>query len=93
MILDLSLSNERLWRGLEIDRVGGKLALLTPPEEAMRALGENLERMEIDPEEVVLTGAMAIWAYLVAFHHLHGRTRRIVYQDGRGERLLVAAHG
>jgi hypothetical protein len=24
---------------------------------------------------------------------MHGRTRRIVYEDGRGERVLVAAHG
>jgi len=41
----------------------------------------------------MLTGAMAIWAYLAVFHLLHGKTRRIYYQDGRGERLLVAAHG
>jgi hypothetical protein len=29
----------------------------------------------------------------VVFHYMHGRTRRIVYEDGRGERVLVAAHG
>jgi hypothetical protein len=44
-------------------------------------------------QEVVLTGGMAIWAYLVVFHFLHGRTRKILYEDGRGERVLVAAHG
>ena len=41
----------------------------------------------------VLTGGMAIWAYLAVFHYLHGRTKRIWYEDGRGERVLVAAHG
>ena len=49
--------------------------------------------MEIDREEVTLTGSMAIWAYLVAFHFLHGKTKRIYYEDGRGVRVLVAAHG
>ena len=48
---------------------------------------------DIDPDEVVLTGAMAIWAYLAVFHYLHGRTRRIHYEDGVGNRVLVAAHG
>ncbi|HEX9943041.1 MAG TPA: hypothetical protein VGG03_13565 [Thermoanaerobaculia bacterium] len=53
----------------------------------------NLASLEIDPDEVVLTGSMAIWAYLVVFHFLHGKTRRIYYEDGRGTRVLVAAHG
>ena len=53
----------------------------------------NAAGIPIDPEEVILTGAMAIWAYLVAFHQLHGRTRRILYRDGRGAEVLVAAHG
>jgi hypothetical protein len=53
----------------------------------------NLQNMSIDPEEVILTGSMAIWAYLAVFHFLHGRTRRIYYEDGRGDRFLVAAHG
>jgi hypothetical protein len=93
MVLDLSLSNDRLYSGLDIERVAGKLNLRTPPERAMAAMTANLDEMEIDPVEVVLTGAMAVWAYLVVFHYLHGRTGRIYYEDGMGRRVLVAAHG
>lgn len=93
MILDLSLMNDRLYSGLDIQRDAGKLNLRTPPETAMTAMTANLDRMEIDPVEVVLTGAMAVWAYLVVFHYLHGRTSRIYYEDGTGKRVLVAAHG
>lgn len=93
MILDISLANGQIWKGCEIADVAGKPTLLTPPSEAMALLGRNLSALAVDPDEVTLTGGMAIWAYLVAFHWLHGRTRRIYYQDGRGERFLVAAHG
>jgi hypothetical protein len=93
MILSLALDNEALYGGLDIAVDAGKLNLRTPPEEAISVIGRNLERMEIDPAEVVLTGGMAIWAYLVVFHALHGRTRRIWYEDGSGRRILVAAHG
>lgn len=93
MTLDLSLQNEALYAGLPIETVAGKLTLLASPAEAIAVLGPNLAALVVDPEEVTLTGSMAIWAYLVAFHALHGRTRRIWYQDGRGERVLVAAHG
>ena len=93
MILDLSLRNDRLYAGLDVGRDAGKLNLRTPPAAAIDVIAANLERMEIDPEEVTLTGGMAIWAYLVVFHYLHGRTKRIYYQDGTGNRVLVAAHG
>jgi hypothetical protein len=93
LILDLSPSNRVLYVGLEVQELAGKPILLTPPTESIPVLLENLRGLEIDPEEVVLTGGMAIWAYLVVFHYMHGRTRRIVYEDGRGDRVLVAAHG
>ena len=93
MTLDLSLANADLWQGLEVETLAGKRTLVTPPEQAIPVLAERLAAPPIDPEEVVLTGAMAIWAYLVVFHHLHGRTQRVFYQDGRGQLLLVAAHG
>lgn len=93
MTLDLSLQNTDLYAGLSIETVAGKPTLLASPAEAIDVLGRNLAAMAVDPEEVTLTGGMAIWAYLVAFHAIHGRTRRIWYQDGRGERVLVAAHG
>ena len=93
MTLNLGLDPPALWTGCEVRQLAGQLTLLTPAREAVPRLTANLSRLAIDPEEVVLTGGMAIWAYLVAFHFLHGRTRRIYYQDGRGERVLVAAHG
>ena len=93
MIISLSLDNHALYHGLDIAVDAGKLNLRTPPEEAIAVMGRNLQSMAIDPDEVVLTGAMAIWAYLVVFHALHGRTRRIWYEDGTGRRVLVAAHG
>ena len=93
MILDLSLTNRVLDAGLDVQERAGRPTLLTPAAEAIPVLMANLREVEIDPEEVVLTGGMAIWAYLVVFHFLHGRTKRIAYEDGRGERVLVAAHG
>ncbi len=93
MKLDLSLSNPILYEGLSIEELAGRLTLLTSPAEAIPVIARNLSRLEIDPEEVTLTGGMAIWAYLVVFHVLHGRTKRVYYEDGRGVRVLVAAHG
>jgi len=93
MILSLSLDNDALYAGLDIAVEAGKMNLRTPPEEAITVLLRNLATMAIDPAEVVLTGSMAIWAYLAVFHALHGRTRRISYQDGVGRKILVAAHG
>ena len=93
MILNLSLSNSSLYDGLDIQNLAGKLTLLTPPEEAIPVMADNLSKISIDLQEVVLTGGMAIWAYLAVFHFLHGRTRRIYYDDGKGNKVLVAAHG
>ncbi|HXO20897.1 MAG TPA: hypothetical protein VOA87_13355 [Thermoanaerobaculia bacterium] len=93
MILDLSPSNLALYAGLEVQDLAGKPTLLTPPGSAIPVMAANLARMEVDSDEVVLTGGMAIWAYLVVFHFLHGKVQRIYYEDGRGLRVLVAAHG
>jgi hypothetical protein len=93
LILDLSLANENLYAGLEVQELAGRRTLITLPQEAIPILMKNLGKLPIDPDEVILTGSMAIWAYLAVFHFLHGRTRRIYYEDGRGNRVLVAAHG
>jgi len=93
MILDLSLHNVDLYAGLDVREHAGRLNLVTPPAEAIPVILRNLETIAIDHDEVVLTGSMAIWSYLVIFHWLHGRTRRIWYEDGRADRILVAAHG
>lgn len=93
MVLDLSPTNQILYAGLRVETLAGKPTLVASPEEAIPVMLANLQKIPIDPEEVVLTGGMAIWAYLVVFHYLHGKTKRIYYEDGRGQRLLVAAHG
>lgn len=97
MILDLSLANDVLYEGLERPLLAGKPTLTAAPEDAMAVLYRNLVGMEkaglLDREEIVLTGGMAIWAFLAVFHFLHGKTKRVYYEDGRGQKVLVAAHG
>ena len=56
---------------LEVKELAGKLTLLSPPSEAIPWMAANLADVEVDPDGVVLTGGMAIWAYLAVFHHLH----------------------
>ena len=45
-----------------------------------------------DRDEMVLTGLMAVWIYLVVFHAVVHAFRRVYYDDGRGDRVLVTAH-
>ena len=96
--IDLSLAHQRLYSGCSIEEVAGRLNLTTPPEEAVQYIGRNLHFIlsEIPSggrQEVTLTGPMAVWAYLVVFHVVAHRFRRVYYDDGRNGPLLVAAHG
>jgi hypothetical protein len=97
-IFDLSLANEELYAGCEIREVAGRLTLMTPSAQAINLVGRNagrvVEKLLADGvEEVTLTGAMAIWAYLVVFHVVVHRFRRVYYDDGRpGGKLLIAEH-
>jgi hypothetical protein len=96
--LDLSLTNAELYAGCEIQEVAGRLTLITPAAQASNIIGRNarliVERLVADGvEELTLTGAMAIWAYLVVFHAAVHRFRRVYYDDGRpGGKVLIAAH-
>lgn len=97
MKLDLSLKNAALYKGCEISEVGGKLTLMTEPAKASNIVGRNAgEIIEAVPagerDEVALTGGMAIWAYLIVFHQVVHKFRRVVYDDGKGGRVLIAAH-
>jgi len=96
--LDLSLRNEQLYAGCDIQEVAGRLALMTPVGEAVNIVGRNAQTL-IDElvadgvEEIALTGAMAIWAYLVVFHSAVHRFRRVYYDDGKPKgKVLIAAH-
>jgi len=97
-ILNLSLTNNDLYDGCAIEEVAGRLALMTPVNEAVNLVGRNAQKL-IDSlaqegvEELTLTGSMAIWAYLVVFHHAVHRFRRVHYDDGKpGGKVLIAAH-
>ena len=96
--LNLALTNTELYAGCAIEEVAGRLTLLTPVHEATNLIGRNaqklIEQMVTEgAEELTLTGAMAIWAYLVVFHCAVHRFRRIYYVDGKaGDKVLIAAH-
>lgn len=91
--IDLSLNNSALYEGCTIEEVGGRLNLTTPIDEAVQIVGRNVNAMQFDPDMVELTGPMAVWAYLLVFHAVVHRTRRVVYNDGRSGPVTVAAHG
>lgn len=94
--IDLSLTNQTLYKGCQIEEVAGRLNLVTPPAEAANMIGKNvaaLINVAEDKRDITLTGAMAIWAYLVVFHIVVHRFSKVWYDDGRGNKILVAAHG
>jgi hypothetical protein len=96
--LDLSLINTQLYIGCEVREVAGRLALMTPVGDAVNTVGRNAKQI-VDQlvadgvEELTLSGAMAIWAYLVVFHCVVHRFRRLYYDDGKPNgKVLIAAH-
>ena len=96
MTINLGLSNRALYEGCEVEEVAGRLNLTTPVGEAVAIVGRNIATIvaeTADRDEVVLTGPMAVWAYLVVFHAVVHAFRRVYYDDGRGNKVLVAAHG
>lgn len=98
MTIDLSLKNRDVYCGCEIEDVGGRLNLLTAPDQAAGILGRNLQTLvdATPPAErgsVTLTGPMAVWAYLTAFHCVLHSFREVRYADGKGTDFVVAAHG
>ena len=93
--INLGLNNSQLYKGCEIKEVGGRDTLITAASEASNIVGRNcgkiLEEVE-DFSEVILTGPMAVWSYLVVFHQVVHRFSRVVYKDGRGNQMLIAQH-
>jgi len=95
--INLGLQNSILYEGCKIEEVGGRLTLTTPPDKAGNIIGKNCQRMvealpSNERDEVVLTGPMAVWSYLVIFHQVVHRFGKVYYDDGRGNRVLVAQH-
>ncbi len=91
--LDLSLQNAELYAGCEIEEVAGRNNLTTPVGDAVNIVGRNVAQMRLTGDEITLTGAMAVWAYLVVFHAVVHRFAKVWYDDGRTGAVLVAAHG
>ena len=95
-IINMSLTNATLYEGCTIEEVAGRLNLTTPVEKAVGVVGRNIAAIVAeadDRDEVVLTGPMAVWSYLVVFHAVVHAFRHVYYDDGRGNKVLVAAHG
>jgi hypothetical protein len=90
---DLSLNNEQLYSGCTIEEVAGRKNLVTPIAEAVNIIGKNMNEMNLSGDEITLTGAMAVWSYLIVFHAVVHRFRKVHYDDGRSGAVLVAAHG
>ena len=92
-VIDLSLKNEALYKGCKIEEVAGRLNLVTPVAEAINIVGKNVAEMQLKGDEITLTGAMAVWAYLIVFHAVVHTFTKVYYNDGRNGAVLVAAHG
>lgn len=94
--IDLGLGSD-VYKGCEIEEVGGRPTFTTEPTEAAIIISRNtLAIIEATPadqrDEVVLTCPMTVWAYLIVFHQVVHKFRKVVYDDGRGGRVLVAQH-
>lgn len=95
--IDLSLSSP-LYAGCTIETVGGRANLATPVSEAVEIVGRNIQHIVAsvdrkDRDTVVLTGPMAVWAYLVVFHAVVHAFREVRYDDGRSGDVVIARHG
>jgi hypothetical protein len=94
MNFDVSLKNDLLYKGCEIEEVAGRLNLKTPMAEAVNIVGRNLAELDLHGDEITLTGAMAIPIYCVVFHAVVHRFTKVWYDDGRGgQPVLLAQHG
>ena len=91
--INLSLQNNDLYKGCEINEVAGRQNLVTPISEAINIVGKNVHNMNLHGDEITLSGPMAVWAYLVIFHEVVHRFNRVYYNDGRNDSVLIAAHG
>ena len=93
MILDLSLHNSKLYKGVDVSSTGGKLSIdLT--DEILNRIGENADQLVSaiqERAEITLTGAAPIPVYLVVFHIIVHRFKKVRY-DNEMYQLLIARH-
>ncbi|MFW9606247.1 MAG: hypothetical protein ACMV0I_06830 [Pseudomonas sp.] len=98
MKIDLSLSNTELYQGCAIEVVAGRANLTTPVAEAVGIVGANIAALvsavpSSERGTVTLTGPMAVWAYLIVFRAVAATFGEVVYDDGRGQPVVVARRG
>ena len=98
MIIDLSLKNNALYAGCEVESVAGRLNLVTPISQAIEIVGTKIGNIiamipQVDRTSVTLTGPMAVWSYLVVFHAVVHAFTEVKYNDGRSGDVLIARHG
>lgn len=91
--INLSLQNNDLYKGCEINEVAGRQNLITPIAQAIEIVGRNVNKLNLHGEEITLTGPMAVWAYLIIFHAVVHCYSKVYYDDGRNGAVLIAAHG
>ncbi len=93
MILDLSLQNTDLYQGIVIHRTGGKLSV-DLSDDVLNIIGENVDRIVstlLPRDEITLTGAAPIPVYLVVFHMVVHRFKKVQYNNEMYQ-LLIARH-
>ena len=91
LTINVGLGNSALYEGMEITEAGGRLALVTSPAEAAPLLAERAVQawQGAGKPPVVLTGPMAVWAYLAIAGALQKAGASISYADGRGLELAL----
>ena len=93
MILDLSLLNPDLYNGIEVHQAGGKRSI-DLSDDILNKIGENADRIITaitQRDEITLTGAAPIPVYLVVFHIIVHRFKKVRY-DNEMYQLLIARH-
>jgi hypothetical protein len=98
MVIDLSLTNNDLYAGCEVELVAGRFNLTTPVSQAIEIVGTNIGNMiatipQADRNSVTLTGPMAVWSYLIVFHAVVHAFAEVKYNDGRSDDVVIARHG
>lgn len=95
--INLGLDNNLLYDGCVIEEVAGRKNLVTPVSEAVNIVGRHIndyvKTIATDSrDKVILTGPMAVWAYIVVFHAVVHVFKEVWYNDGKNS-VLVAKHG
>lgn len=96
-VFDMSLNNKELYADCKIEEIGGRLTLVTSVTEAVNIVGRNAKKMvdaipSTERAEITLTGAMAVWAYMVVVHQVMHSFKQVFYNDGKSPSVLIAQH-